>query len=120
MTIEPLLILIVISGLVQPISTTDNEDDLEQPYETPEELIEVAIVILSSLLFLLSLSAYLTTRFKRLIFAVGAFGLFSLYSIVDYLEDLVPFFDAPYLDIIWSSIILAILVLFFLAITRRK
>jgi hypothetical protein len=114
---EPVLILLVLAGLVQPVSMSD--EDTEQ-YEIPEELIEFSLIILSFILVLLSLSAYLVTKFKRLLFAVGAFGLFFLYSVLDLLEDLVPFFDTPYTDIISSSVLLAILILFFLAITKRK
>jgi hypothetical protein len=115
---EPVLILLVLAGLVQPVSISD-DDDTEQ-YEIPEELIEFALIIISFILVLLSLSAYLVTKFKRLLFAVGAFGLFFLYSVVDFLEDLVPFIETPYTDIISSSILLAVLILFFLAITKRK
>jgi hypothetical protein len=89
-----------------------SDEDTDQ-HEMPEELIEFALIILSFILVLLSLSAYLVS-------AVGAFGLFFLYSVVDFLEYLVPFFDTPYTDIISSSILLAILILFFLAITKRK
>jgi hypothetical protein len=39
---------------------------------------------------------------------------------VDYLEDAIPAFDTPYSDMIFFGITLAILVLFFVAIVRRK
>lgn len=77
-------------------------------------------ILLSFVLFLLSLSAYLGTKIRKLIFAVGAFGLFSIHSIIDLLEDRKQSFDAPFMDIILSSIILVILVLFFLAIIKRR
>jgi hypothetical protein len=46
--------------------------------------------------------------------------LFSLQLFFDYLEDAVPAFDTPYSDIIFFGITLAILVLFFMAIVRKK
>ncbi len=39
---------------------------------------------------------------------------------VDYLQDAVKEFDTPYADIIFFGITLAILVLFFMAIVRKK
>jgi ABC-type phosphate transport system permease subunit len=54
------------------------------------------------------------------VYAAVAFGLFAIQMFFDYLEDAVEAFDTPYSDIIFFGITLAILVLFFMAIVRRK
>jgi hypothetical protein len=55
-----------------------------------------------------------------MIFAIAAFGLFAVESFIDYLEDVVPILDTPYIDILLAIISLAILILFFLAFIKRK
>jgi hypothetical protein len=91
-----------------------------EPYEPLTQVIKIAIAAFSLLLLGLSISAYKKTSLKRLLYAAVAFGLFSLQMFFDYLEDAVPAFDTPYSDIIFFGITLAILVLFFMAIVRRK
>jgi ABC-type phosphate transport system permease subunit len=49
-----------------------------------------------------------------------AFGLFAIQMFFDYLEDAIEAFDTPYTDMIFFGITLAILVLFFMAIVRKK
>ena len=91
-----------------------------EPYEPLTQVIKIAIAAFSLLLLGLSISAYRNTHIRRLVYAAVAFGLFSLQLFFDYLEDAVPAFDTPYSDIIFFGITLAILVLFFMAIVRRK
>ncbi len=91
-----------------------------EPYEPITQAIKIGIAAFSLLLLGLSISAYRNTHIRRLVYAAVAFGLFSLQLFFDYLEDAVPAFDTPYSDIIFFGITLAILVLFFMAIVRKK
>jgi hypothetical protein len=91
-----------------------------EPYEPITQAIKIAIAAFSLLLLGLSISAYRKTGFRRLVYAAVAFGLFALQLFFDYLEDAVPAFDTPYADVIFFGITLAILVLFFMAIVRKK
>ncbi len=91
-----------------------------EPYEPITQLIQIAIAAFSLLLLGLSISAYKKTSLKRILYAAVAFGLFAIQIFFDYLEDAIEAFDTPYSDIIFYGITLAILVLFFMAIVRRK
>ena len=101
-------------------STIGIEQMEVEPYEPITQAIKIAIAAFSLLLLGLSISAYRKTHIRRLVYAAVAFGLFSLQLFFDYLEDAVPAFDTPYSDIIFFGITLAILVLFFMAIVRKK
>ena len=85
-----------------------------------DEILELIVGIFALFLFALSISAYKTIHLKKLIFAIAAFGLFAGESFIDYLEDVLPILDTPYIDILLAIISLAILVLFFLAFIKRK
>jgi hypothetical protein len=91
-----------------------------EPYEPITQVIKIAIAAFSLLLLGLSISAYKKTAFRRLLYAAVAFGLFAIQMFFDYLEDAFEGFDTPYTDIIFFGITLAILVLFFMAIVRKK
>jgi hypothetical protein len=91
-----------------------------EPYEPITQAIKIAITAFSILLLGLSISAYRKTHIRRLVYAAVAFGLFALQLFFDYLEDAIPAFDTPYMDIVFYGITLAILVLFFMAIVRKK
>ena len=91
-----------------------------EPYEPIEQAIKVGIAAFSILLAGLSVYAYRKTAIKGIIYAAVAFGLFAAQMLFEYLEDEVEGFDAPYNDIIFLGMTLAILVLFFLAIVWRK
>jgi hypothetical protein len=91
-----------------------------EPFEPITQAIKIGIAAFSLLLLGLSVSAYRKTGLKKLVYAAVAFGLFALQMFVDYLEDAVPGFDTPYSDMIFFGITLAILVLFFVAIVRKK
>ncbi|MGE0243875.1 MAG: hypothetical protein AB7F53_08675 [Nitrososphaeraceae archaeon] len=85
-----------------------------------DEILEIIVGIFALFLFALSISAYKAIQLKKLIFAIAAFGLFAVESFIDYLEDVLPILDTPYIDILLAIISLAILVLFFLAFVKRK
>lgn len=91
-----------------------------EPYEPITQAIKIAIAAFSLLLLALSISAYKKTALKRILYASIAFGLFAIQMFFDYLEDVVEAFDTAYTDIIFFGITLAILVLFFMAIVRKK
>ncbi len=90
-----------------------------EPFEPIEQAIKIAIVAFSLLLLGLSISAYRKTALKRILYASVAFGLFAVQMFFDYLEDVVKGFDAPFNDIIFTGITLAILALFFMAVVRK-
>ncbi|MGI0050787.1 MAG: hypothetical protein ACRD8K_03525 [Nitrososphaeraceae archaeon] len=85
-----------------------------------DEIIEIIVGIFALFLFALSISAYKTIHLKKMIFAIAAFGLFAVESFIDYLEDILPALDTPYVDILLAIISLMILILFFLAFIRRR
>lgn len=91
-----------------------------EPYEPITQAIKIAIAAFSLLLLGLSISAYKKTALKRIIYAAVAFGLFAIQMFFDYLEDAAEGFDTAYSDIIFYGITLAILVLFFMAIVRKR
>lgn len=91
-----------------------------EPYEPITQAIKIAIAAFSLLLLALSISAYKRTALKRILYASIAFGLFAIQMFFDYLEDAIEAFDTAYTDIIFFGITLAILVLFFMAIVRKK
>ncbi|HEX5186565.1 MAG TPA: hypothetical protein VFV86_06710 [Nitrososphaeraceae archaeon] len=85
-----------------------------------DEILEIIVGVFALFLFALSLSAYKIIRLKKMIFAIAAFGLFAVESFIDYLEDVVPILDSPYIDLLLAIISLVILILFFLAFIKRK
>jgi hypothetical protein len=91
-----------------------------EPYEPITQAIKIAIAAFSLLLLGLSISAYKKTALKGIVYAAVAFGLFAIQMFVDYLEDAFEAFDTPYTDVIFFGITLAILILFFMAIVRKK
>ena len=91
-----------------------------EPYKPIEQMIKIGITAFSILLLGLSISAYRKTRLKAIVYAAVAFGLFAVQIFFDYLEDAVEGFETPYNDVIFLGITLAILVLFFMAIVRKR
>ena len=100
--------------------TLDNDQLEMELYEPITQAIKIAIAAFSLLLLGLSISAYRKTALKRILYAAVAFGLFAIQTFYDYLEDAVKAFDTSYSDIIFFGITLAILVLFFMAIVRKR
>jgi hypothetical protein len=92
---------------------------LQIPFDISDG-IEFGIIGFSLVLCALSLSAYRNSGMKRIIFAAGAFALFAIQLFVDYIEEYFNFLDEDNTDILLSLVTLGILVLFFMAIVKRK
>ena len=108
-------------GLVLTLSTIFLSVISEiDPYETSENGIALGIAIFSLLLLALSITAFKKTRLKVTIYAIIIFALFATQQFIDYLDNIFVELDIPITDVVISSITLAILVLFFLAIVRTK
>lgn len=84
------------------------------------DAIEFTIIGFSLVLLAMSLSAYRDSGLKRILFAAVAFALFAIQLFFDYLEEFLNLLDEDTNDIILSMITLGILVLFFMAIVKRK
>ena len=84
------------------------------------DVIQFAIIGFSLVLFGLSLSAYRNSGMKRILFASGAFALFAIQLFFDYMEGFLDLLDEDMTDVIFSLITLGILILFFMAIVKRK
>ena len=90
-------------------------------YDTIEGIIYVIGAIFSVILVALSISAYKNTGLKKVKYAIVAFGLFAFFLLYEYLEHTFKTsFNTPSTDIIIPSMGLAIVVLFFLAIVRKR
>jgi hypothetical protein len=85
-----------------------------------ESAIQAATGIFSILLLALSISAYRRTGFKKIIYAAAAFALFAVQLLFESLEDTFEVLDTGYGSVLASSMTLAILVLFFLAIVQKN
>lgn len=93
----------------------------EEWYDNIESIILAATGVFSLLLLALSILAYKRTGIKKIIFAAIAFSLFAIQLILESLEESLGILeDPPIGDILSSSLTLAILVLFFLAIVRKS
>jgi len=90
------------------------------PYEGLENAVALGIAIFSILLLALSITAYRKTGLKLTIYAIIIFALFAIQQTMEFLEDTFSSLDTPITDVTISSLTLAILVLFFLAIVRTK
>lgn len=85
-----------------------------------EGVVKAAIVGFSGLLLVVSILAYKRTGIKKMAFAAAAFSLFAVQLLYEFLEESVlHMLDTPYLDLILSSMTLAILVIFFFAIIKK-
>ena len=85
-----------------------------------ESAIQAISGIFSILLLALSISAYKRTGLKKIIYAAAAFALFAVQLLFGSLEDTFDVLDTGYGSVITSSMTLAILVLFFLAIVQKN
>ncbi len=90
-----------------------------EPFAIDDGL-EIGIGIFSIILFALSITAYRNTGIKKILFAAAAFGLFAIQLLVDSLEDYIEFFEEGITDILVALITLAILILFFVAIVKKR
>jgi len=85
-----------------------------------ESGIELGIVAFALVLFALSITAYRNTKIKKILFASAAFALFAIQLFVDSIEDYLAFFDEDITGIIVKLMTFAILVLFFVAIVKKR
>jgi hypothetical protein len=89
-------------------------------FENVETVILAITGIFSLLLLALSISAYRKTGLKKIIYAAAAFALFGVQLLFESLEETFEVLDTGYGSVITSSMTLAILVLFFLAIVQKN
>jgi hypothetical protein len=89
-------------------------------FEGLENAIALGISVISLLLLALSVTAYRKTRLKVTIYAIIIFALFAIQQFIDYLDNIIVTLDNPITDVVVSSLTLAILAIFFLAIVRTK
>jgi hypothetical protein len=111
------ILLIVFSGFFLQSALFEEEEW----YDGIESIILAATGVFSLLLLALSILAYKRTGLKKIIFAAIAFSLFAIQLILEALEESLGILEEPPIgDILSSSLTLAILVLFFLAIVRKN
>lgn len=88
-----------------------------------DDLIEIILYVIGSafslILLSLSISAYRKNPQKRLLYAITAFSLFGVFLTYENFEHALTF-ENSFADITIPASTLAILVLFFLAITKRN
>lgn len=85
-----------------------------------ENLLKIAVGAFSVLLLALAISAYRRTGMRKIIYAAMAFALFSAQLFIEYIEDNTDFIAIQYWDMIFYAMTLGILILFFLALIKRK
>lgn len=85
-----------------------------------ESGIEIGIVVFSLVLFGLSITAYRNTGIKKILFAAVAFALFAIQLFIDSIEDYLDFLDENVIGIIVKLMTFAILILFFVAIIKKR
>ena len=83
-------------------------------------LVDIAIIIFSLMLLGLSINAYRRTGLKKLLFAAVAFALFTVQLLIEYADEVFNIFDEGQVDLVISGVILFTLIMFFLAIVRKK
>ncbi|HKX20562.1 MAG TPA: hypothetical protein VJM74_02700 [Nitrososphaeraceae archaeon] len=88
-------------------------------FDLVENILYVGGTIFAAILVALSISAYRNTHLKKILYATIAFLLFGIFLFYEYLEYAIPL-DNPFTDILLPSMALSILVLFFLAIVKKK
>jgi|YelNatPaOPRAMG01_1025707.scaffolds.fasta_scaffold24930_4 hypothetical protein len=84
------------------------------------ELLKLGSGLFALILLLISTSAYYRSRQKRLLFVLGAFGLYFFKVIVEHIDIIIPNIETSFLDLLLALIDFVILLLFFLAIVIRS
>lgn len=81
---------------------------------------QISIIVISILLMTISITIYRNKNLKRIVFAIAIFAIFAIQHIINYTDamivDIMPD-DMRYT--LYSSMTLAIIVLFFLAIVKK-
>lgn len=83
-------------------------------------IVELSIMAFSIFLCTMAVTAYRNTRVKKVGFAAIAFALFAIQLFVEYADDAFNLFDEKDVDLILSLITLIILLLFFIAILKKR
>ena len=83
-------------------------------------VLDLGIMVFSLLLLGLSILAFKNTGLKKILYAAGAFGLFAVSLFLEYAEESINLLGDFDMDIIGSAITLGILILFFVAIVKRR
>lgn len=83
-------------------------------------VINLVIIAFSLLLFALSIKAYLATRLGKIAYAAIAFALFAVQLFFEYADDAFNLLGDFRTDIVNSVTTLCILILFFVAIVKRR
>ena len=109
--------ILLSSLLILPFSGLFLQTEL---FDGVESAIQAIIGVFSLLLLALSILAYKRTGLKKVIFAAIAFSLFAVQLLLESIEETFLLGDLPIMDILSSSMTLAILILFFLAIVRKN
>jgi len=93
---------------------------LESNLKGIESIVQLSILGFSLFLLGLTIKAYTVSHLKKILFAAAAFGLFSVYLFFEYAEATFDWFEDAESEIISTSIFLVILILFFVAIIKKK
>ena len=88
-------------------------------FDLAEFTLYTAGFVFAGLLVALSYSAYRNTRQKSLSYVVGAFSLIAIFLIYEYIEHSYHF-NTPIADVVVPSILLSVLMLFFLSIVKKN
>ncbi len=91
-----------------------------EPIGITQHLISLFIGIFSVLLLLLYIQAYRKIGLKNILYASDTFGLFAIRLFIEVFDENYDIVDNYLLSFLNSSITLAILILFFLAIIKRN
>ena|SRR6478609_1720978 len=103
-----------------PLNLFSNYSMDIEPLGITQNLISLFIGIFSILLLLLSISSYKKIGLKNILYAAGAFGLFAIRLFIEIFDENYDILDTYLITFLNSSITLAILILFFLAIIKKN
>ena len=93
---------------------------LESNIKGIESIIQLAILGFSLFLLGLTIKAYFVSHLKKILFAAAAFGLFSVELFFEYAEEIFDWFEDIESETISTFIFLVILILFFIAVIKKK
>jgi len=92
----------------------------ETPFlELFESILYIIGTIFAAILIALSISAYRNTRLRKLLYAIVAFLLFGIFLFYEFLEHSMSL-ENTFTEIVIPFMGLSILVLFFMAIVKKK
>lgn len=83
-------------------------------------IIDLVIIAFSLILVALSIKAYLATKLGKIAYAAIAFALFAVQLFFEYADDAYNFLGDFSTDIVNSVTTLCILILFFVAVVKRR